>query len=786
MKKVAIKRISRAKPKLSTKAKVLAGLGLGTTLAGFGAGGATGKATNSKPMVRTQAQNKDSKTGKIKKLLTDTFGVPEAKGWYSATSGVNDGSAYNDPFYGSGGGNWNQGLGGDVSPTSFTAQTQTDINAATIYNNAASNALNNLADTAEAQAATQEATQDQTEQTGSGETETEGSALPTSGQTEGLGAGSGEAFASAFVPTWLDPNTIQTPVMEEPSIPVTSGVPVEPVSPTIQRGIEEMNETPPPVDPILTIDQGGSGEAGATVAGNYAPYTTSAVSNPVFATPDSKTTFVDINNSPIQATGIDASEFENILNASQSSLPNGEQGPVTAVPNNATLPSDINTPPPSFAGVDKNGNNIYFNDGQYQDNYGTVYESVLENGQWVFKQAEAPFINVTDTITPIEYSLATYDNKSARTDVPASSTSSKSSEVNNSNSLSNYMTTLGQQGVMTFLNTDGSYTLLDTTTGQTEARTLEQMVESSMAVGTSTQVTDGQVQNLSNQGLATANEQISSELTADLIRNYISQAPEATPEVVAPILTQASVATENTIIPSTPVMSDAELKTELAKYQSTPAEALASVQTSENNQTLNFTPLTLADGTKVTTTNGVNYTDAGGNFYFYNYEKGQDLLKYDAKAGEFVSVNITNPSGSQTQSVVSNITTTVTSLQEKANSGIKSGVGAIKNIFKGDDSGKADNLNLNPSKLKPMGKIAAIGGATMLAGPAGIMVAGVSSNSQAAWDKLVDWATNPENINRPGTVTWTNPTTKEKFSFSKQDVQSVLMVIQANDFKIHP
>ncbi|MFA5991735.1 MAG: hypothetical protein WC794_05840 [Candidatus Doudnabacteria bacterium] len=769
MKKVEIKRIKRAKPKLSTKAKVLAGLGLGTTLAGFGAGGAGGKANDAKPMVRVQDQNKDSKTGKIKKLLTDTFGVPEAKGWYGATTGVNDGSADNDPFYGVGGGYWNQGFGSGGSPTSYTTQTQTDINAGTIYNNSSSNALNNLAD--------QAAAQTESNQTGSGEAETEGSALPTDGQTEGLGEGSGEGYF--------------------PEVPTT------PAPAVIQQGIDEMNNTPAPV----VVGSDANGNQIYFNNGQYQDYTGNVytsniengqnVFNPIVTTDPLNLgqggTGDQVPSFPVEAPVNEVPQENVILNNTQANAGNFFNQPWQQ-PANAQSPEEIQNTPANVitnletneqyqgegsgyvVGQDAQGNNIFQNsNGDWLDSSGNILQ----------KQN----INVTDSVTPVEYVPAVYNFQGLRTDNQVPEIPVSLPEQNNVSGISNYITSLEQQGVMTLLNTDGSYILLNTSTGQTEQKTLEQMVEASLTVGPSTQVASEQVQNLSTQNLADVNQQISSGLTADLIRNYISQTPEVAPEITVPISPLDSTVTENISAPSAPIMTQTELNAELAKYQSTPAEALATTQGSENNQTLNFAPLTLADGTTVTTANGVEYRDAGGNFYFYTGDQNSDLMKYDSKAGVFTSVSAVGVESSmldQAKNTVKNITKTTAGIQDKANKGINAGIGAITKKLRGDVSDKADNLNLNPSKLKKAGKIAAIGGATVLAGPAGLMVAGVSSGSQTAWDKLVNWATNPENINRTGTVTWTNPATKEKFSFSKQEVQSVLAVIQANDFKINP
>ena len=77
------------------------------------------------------------------------------------------------------------------------------------YNNFASNALRNL----EGQASAQSQTQNQGGQTGSGEAGPEGSALPTSGQKESLGEGSGEGYFPR-VPTAPVPWIIQQQMNE--------------------------------------------------------------------------------------------------------------------------------------------------------------------------------------------------------------------------------------------------------------------------------------------------------------------------------------------------------------------------------------------------------------------------------------------------------------------------------------------------------------------------------------------------------------------------------------------
>jgi len=227
--------------------------------------------------------------------------------------------------------------------------------------------------------------------------------------------------------------------------------------------------------------------------------------------------------------------------------------------------------------------------------------------------------------------------------------------------------------------------------------------------------------------------------------------------------------------------------------------------------TLNFTPITLSDGTKITTTNGEVYEDPSGNAYFYTGVNGADLMRYNATTGAFTYVNpvspVVNPvssaslgtgsgetqnesyglpagttqtttgSGEATgttgtgQSVISMAGNTIQNVQGAIGEGINTGIVAITGVFQGDNSNKPDNLNLDPSKLKTLRKfVKIVGGA----------VAGMASSSQTTWDRLVDWATDPKDINRPGTVTWTDPSTKEKFSFSKFDIQNAFMLMQSS------
>jgi len=77
MDKVKIKRVRRNKKKPTTQEKVLAGLGLGSTLLG-GAGAISTKAPDTQ-IVRNDSENQGSGTSKIRQVLGDIFGAHEAK-----------------------------------------------------------------------------------------------------------------------------------------------------------------------------------------------------------------------------------------------------------------------------------------------------------------------------------------------------------------------------------------------------------------------------------------------------------------------------------------------------------------------------------------------------------------------------------------------------------------------------------------------------------------------------------------------------------------------------------
>ncbi len=87
MEKATIKRVKRNKKHISTKEKIIAGVGVGSTLLGGGIGVGGAKPSPSQAMVSTQKDSSNNTAGKIKDFLKKTFGVPKAKAFMD-TSGV--------------------------------------------------------------------------------------------------------------------------------------------------------------------------------------------------------------------------------------------------------------------------------------------------------------------------------------------------------------------------------------------------------------------------------------------------------------------------------------------------------------------------------------------------------------------------------------------------------------------------------------------------------------------------------------------------------------------------
>ncbi len=215
------------------------------------------------------------------------------------------------------------------------------------------------------------------------------------------------------------------------------------------------------------------------------------------------------------------------------------------------------------------------------------YESVNTNMGWLPKnmvEAMGATVINNSTQTPIEYIPAVgvrTDSQVPTAPMPGviqrqidemNRTVFNTPGQNSVGNISSYITTLGQQGVMTFVNTDGTYTLLNVSTGQTEQKTLEQMATDS-SVGSSVgqrgiqtgapvgvtvdnPLSDGPVEGLSSDALKNANQQISENFTNQLINNYTSQTPVAAPEVTVPVTAQAPFVVGDISVPKTTVQTN--------------------------------------------------------------------------------------------------------------------------------------------------------------------------------------------------------------------------------------
>lgn len=137
MKKVKIKRVKKIKKVVTTKEKILAGLGAGASLVGMGAGGAAkGNDNSQKPFVRTETQNKDgskTETSKAKGILKKVFGITAAKAdwWGDETpdSGFFAGCGFSQGLNSGGaGGGSGYGLSSPFgsNPISYTTSTEMD------------------------------------------------------------------------------------------------------------------------------------------------------------------------------------------------------------------------------------------------------------------------------------------------------------------------------------------------------------------------------------------------------------------------------------------------------------------------------------------------------------------------------------------------------------------------------------------------------------------------------------------------------------------------------------
>ena len=91
MEKVTIKRVKKNKKKISTKEKILAGLGLGTSLMGFsGVSQAPKQQTN---IVSKQTKDQKSTAQKITEKIARYLSIPEAKADDSTGQGTNGNQA---------------------------------------------------------------------------------------------------------------------------------------------------------------------------------------------------------------------------------------------------------------------------------------------------------------------------------------------------------------------------------------------------------------------------------------------------------------------------------------------------------------------------------------------------------------------------------------------------------------------------------------------------------------------------------------------------------------------
>ncbi|MCX6797483.1 MAG: DUF5011 domain-containing protein [Candidatus Doudnabacteria bacterium] len=214
-----------------------------------------------------------------------------------------------------------------------------------------------------------------------------------------------------------------------------------------------------------------------------------------------------------------------------------------------------------------------------------------------------------------------------------------------------------------------------------------------------------------------------------------------------------------------------------------------------------YQEILLPNGNRAWTTNGTDYFD-GSNVYKYDPNVSTDLLWYNVATNKFEPSNIdralsiaaldqsgdsTEPSegtgkDKQGRSVANTARNLRTAASQAGETGKKT-MNRVVGIFKKDDPTKPDILNLDPSRLKALAKIGVATGVSMVATPAGGMAAGYLMRDQSKWDRLVDWATNPDKIDRDGYVTFTNPDTGQKERWSKSDVQNMLAFLQAQGLK---
>jgi len=775
MKKVLIKRVKRPQKPIGAKAKLLAGLGVGATLAGFS--GASSKAgQNLKPIVRTQEKGKNQNKEKITKSLKDIFGVKEAKaGWYDdwdtgniSVPGPNGyGSSYGLPA------GYESNSGGSAS--AYTAQVLSqDTNSAnsalleSLQTNTAGQAIIQ-GEEAKYDQMVANSTQPTSPGTGSGEAETEESGLP--GGTEESGTeGSGESGG----------------------IPVISDTPS-----VIADSMQQVNNIPPPAEPDL-INSLPSSQNSSNL--QYL--------NPLTGLVDVGST---VGGSPVYYNNV-TGQFQDITGQYIYSGNYDEQGNFVFSEN-----SSLSVNPPAAFGQNMTWEQIVAENGAPAGSTtinigGTLYSK----GQWesglVPGQQGPVLATATQTPTVVNNPLATnlpvaygqnmtWEQIVAENGAPAGSTTINIGGTLYSQAQWESGLVPGEQGPVLPVtsnlgNIQNAFEIPNIPQPEPYIPNV-QLPSNYQQVVTPYLTQTPAVQNYQNVDISAPVDFTSSHQGVD--EGYTGL------QNITPGVVENSINTENNNIGQNLVQEQIAPVVQAGSLANAPTVASAVATT------LNFTPITLSDGTKITTTNGEVYEDPSGNAYFYTGVNGADLMRYNATTGAFTYVNpvspVVNPvssaslgtgsgetqnesyglpagttqtttgSGEATgttgtgQSVISMAGNTIQNVQGAIGEGINTGIGAITGVFQGDNSNKPDNLNLDPSKLKTLRKfVKIVGGA----------VAGMASSSQTTWDRLVDWATDPKDINRPGTVTWTDPSTKEKFSFSKFDIQNAFMLMQSS------
>ncbi len=804
MEKVKIKRVKRNKKVVTAKEKILTGLGVASAFGGM-ATGSMQKPQAKPAIVASQTKNQKSKLKEAGDAISRFFKVPEAKGFYEDPFDPYTGLDNSGLFSGGGrsaGGGAPQGgsvMGGVYSSPEERNSDLMNSNkgtAGTQQTGLMGNANTSAQSFAGAVSGIQtgktiyDYMTDQLVRNGIiVEQKSDGSSYSVTladGTKKTVSAADMQANFQSWSSSLSNPNILDNLPNTSPNSSILNlinpGVPTEPISPTIQRGIDQMNNTPAPKEvgvdasgnkiyfnngqfqdytgnvyisniengqtvytPTITTDplnlsQGGAGDRVPNFpieAPNIGVSTTgqgNQISAPT-ATPDGLPFIAQNGNVLTDANGKvwlwDGQNLNQRVKETPTATPDGL--PFTEWSGNTATdatgrkwswdgeslflasqetPNPLAIHPPMALGGSGTWDNLVAQfGGTAGSDYIVVGDRVYTRQQWESGllpgqqgpvlptvTPEIPYMTVNANVTPVEYVPAVYNFQGVRTDNQAPEIPVTLPGQNNSGGISNYITALGQQGVMALLNTDGTYTLLNVSTGQTEQKTLEQIVASatenstnqpseqniiSRGVGTGSATAEQQVQGLSDEDLVNANRQISNNLINELVNNNPVQTPVAQPAVNIPALTQAPIVAASPVNPTSPVMSQAELNAELAKYQSKQVETVQSDLSSViQNNPVTFAPLTLVDGTKVTTINGQDYKDAKGNSYFYVGVQGQDLMKYDSKAREFVSVSAVTDQQESGKNTVQNIAGEVNKVTQKISTLQENAIKKVGKLFK--------------------------------------------------------------------------------------------------------